>query len=844
MTGSGQGRRRALRWVLAVAAILVLVPLGGFVVLWARFDPNAYKPEIEAAVRRATGRELTIGGPLHLRLALAPTVAAEDVALANLPGGSRPRMLTLRRVEASVALLPLLSGRVVIDSLTLVGPDLLLERDAAGRGNWQFTPASAGGAATGGAASPAPAPNAPASPAKETVAIRSVRLQDGRIAWRDLAGQTGLVSIASALAEARNEAAPLHLSVEGETNGLRFTLDGESGPLIRFNQQAGPAEAWPVRLSAGAAGARLDVSGNIADPIHVRGYDLRVALLAPDFGALASLAHGLVLPALHDLRFSAHLVDAAGDKGGLSRPALSDLTLHVGASDLAATAPGLAIAKADIVAPAPGQPARVEATGTMRGAPLHLAGTVGLPAPGGGAAPLPVDLHAESAGATLSARGTVPPDAAAGGLDLAVAARVPDLAALSAFAGRGLPALTGIALDTHVAAPGGVRQGVTLQGLRLTTAQGDLGGDLTLGAASPLSVRGTLVSNRLDLDALRTAARATPARPAGAKPAAAPGPTAPPVPALPAPRPASSRFVIPDTPLPFDALRAGNADLTLRAGTIIQGGATYHDLATHLLLQDRRLRLDPFAAVAPEGRVDGQLAVDAARTPPAVSLTLHSPGLALGPLLAGRPGAISGTAQLDTALNGAGRTPHELAAGLGGHFGLSLVNGQVENQVLAAYAGEVVRAAGIPLPVTGESRIRCFLLRIDFAGGEGTVRQLALDAGPLTLQGEGGINLAAESLALHVRPVLRVGHTSVQVPVRVGGTLRAPAAALDAMGAAGRVGIIIGGLKGAAPPDVCGGTAAATAQTPALPAIPGLPGAPGVPAKPPKPMDLLRRFLQ
>ncbi len=49
-------------------------------------------------------------------------------------------MATLQRLEAQVALLPLLQRRLEIDRLVLVRPDILLETDAQGRPNWRFVP--------------------------------------------------------------------------------------------------------------------------------------------------------------------------------------------------------------------------------------------------------------------------------------------------------------------------------------------------------------------------------------------------------------------------------------------------------------------------------------------------------------------------------------------------------------------------------------------------------------------------------------------------------------------------------------------------------------------------------
>ena len=105
-------RRRWLRWVLGAFLLLVLLPLAGAGVFLATFDPAAQKPRIEAAVEAATGRTLTLAGPIGIKLALVPTVTLEDVALANMPGGSRPEMARIRRVEVELALLPLLSRQV------------------------------------------------------------------------------------------------------------------------------------------------------------------------------------------------------------------------------------------------------------------------------------------------------------------------------------------------------------------------------------------------------------------------------------------------------------------------------------------------------------------------------------------------------------------------------------------------------------------------------------------------------------------------------------------------------------------------------------------------------------
>ena len=52
-------------------------------------------------------------------------------------------MAIVKRIDVGIALVPLLSGKVDIRGLTLIEPDVLLETNAKGTGNWEFdTPKS------------------------------------------------------------------------------------------------------------------------------------------------------------------------------------------------------------------------------------------------------------------------------------------------------------------------------------------------------------------------------------------------------------------------------------------------------------------------------------------------------------------------------------------------------------------------------------------------------------------------------------------------------------------------------------------------------------------------------
>lgn len=117
----------------------LLFVLASVVIAPSFMDWNARLPQIAAQVKKATGRDLTIDGTLDVRLIPSPMVTAHGVKLGNVKGGIAKYMVSLDAVEVRVALLPLLSGEVQVERISLVNPVVNLEVDDSGRTNLEFT---------------------------------------------------------------------------------------------------------------------------------------------------------------------------------------------------------------------------------------------------------------------------------------------------------------------------------------------------------------------------------------------------------------------------------------------------------------------------------------------------------------------------------------------------------------------------------------------------------------------------------------------------------------------------------------------------------------------------------
>jgi len=125
---------------------MLLVLLGVGIAL-STLDLNAFVAPVLARIKVVTGREVTVGGRVSLRIGFRPKVVAHDVRLANAPWAKAPYFVTAKELELQLALLPLLRRDFELVRLNIVEPVVALETSKDGKGNWELEPVA--GAAGG-----------------------------------------------------------------------------------------------------------------------------------------------------------------------------------------------------------------------------------------------------------------------------------------------------------------------------------------------------------------------------------------------------------------------------------------------------------------------------------------------------------------------------------------------------------------------------------------------------------------------------------------------------------------------------------------------------------------------
>lgn len=217
--------------VIVLAAVVVLALLLAALPLLVNVD--RFRPQVEAQLKSALGRDVAIG-KLSLS-AFAGHVTATDLAISDDPAFSRDPFITAKEIEISASLMPLLSGRLEVSSITLVEPVVTLIHSP--QGKWNFS-SLANTPEPGAKKKPSAAPN---------VSVGELNIKDGRITVIRQLGRKKAPSLytdVNVTAKNVSLVSKMPFQVSATTPGAgRLSVEGTAGALNREDAAKTPLDA-------------------------------------------------------------------------------------------------------------------------------------------------------------------------------------------------------------------------------------------------------------------------------------------------------------------------------------------------------------------------------------------------------------------------------------------------------------------------------------------------------------------------------------------------------------------------------------------------------------------------
>jgi AsmA family protein len=306
--------RRAFKIIgWSLGALVLLVGLGG-VAAYVFVTSDYVREQIENRAGTASGRKTKIAR-ISIDWGWTSRVHLEDVEVANADWGKAEHMFKAQQIEFDVRVWPLLHGDFVLPQVTLIKPEIYLERNAQEELNWsaQQSPVAS-----------RTAKQAQPEHRHQTPLIGRLEIKDGRAGYADTKRKLeldGTVQTATGQASAAPQAElSLRGRLEGQPLSVRFV--GGSGLMLRETDTP-----YPIDIDVTYGATRLTIQGSLEDPFQYKGANIQLSLTGQDLSDIYPLL-GIPGPPTPPYRITGKL----HREPGIWR--VADMVLHTGDSDL------------------------------------------------------------------------------------------------------------------------------------------------------------------------------------------------------------------------------------------------------------------------------------------------------------------------------------------------------------------------------------------------------------------------------------------------------------------------------------------------------------------------------
>ncbi len=736
-----------MRWkrVLGIGFFLIVAFSVAIYVVLETFDYNKLKPQVAAMVKKATGRDLHLGGEVDFAIGIPPSLVVTDAALANASWGSQPLMLKIDRLYAQVQLWPLLFRDVNLKHIGLEGVRVLHETNSEGQGNWNFA-----------SSDQSVKREEPADPIK--LDIDNIRIEKLQFTFRN--GQTGSAKQFSLarLNLAKQHAGDLQtIDLQTDYNDQPIVITGTTGLIDLLLAH----RSFPMALSGKVANANIAIDGAIDDVLSFKGVDLKLNVSGQDLSKIGSII-GEKLPATDNYAVQGQLTGSAKAlslkeaHGSANRNSLN-LTVNGQIKNL------LAFSGVDLKVKGSGKDLAEIGTiidqtlprtdqFTVQARLIGSKKTLSVQGAQGTAKRDSLDLSLSGGLAALPALKDI---------NFEVKASGKELAEIGPLVGTKLPDLGPFDMRGKLA---GSARALTFSNFSAVIDKSDFKGQGKVEFHQKPKIAMRLESSVVDFTPLMLYLEND------KKP-------------LPTAANEGKRRLFPDTPLRFDNLQKVNADIVLSAENIHAKDARFHFGHLSVKIEDHDFNIDKFEAKYKETKISGNLHIKNG-TPPVISTAVMVQDFDLGGLLKETGVSDQVRANIDIAahLNSEGDSIRNLMAHLDGSIGAVMGEGYLTKylDMLSVNLTEKVMSFWGEQNREQAEQIKCAVVQFDIKDGVATSEAFVFDSQILILTGEGETNLGTEQVDFLLVPQpKKPGILQLPVKLKVDGTIMEPKVKAD-----------------------------------------------------------------
>jgi AsmA protein len=243
-----------MRWIVRIVSglFMLVVVLVGLIYL----VPATKVADVAAAqFFKATGREMTVEGSVRPTLWPVLGVKTGLVQISNAGWSREGPLLRADALAIGVDMAALIGGDIKIAKIEAIRPQIILERNSEGLGNWEIALAPTN-TSTGTNSTSA----APTAAQQSVITLDQAVIEDGSILFLDHASGTRL-DLRNISAEARlpDFSGPATLALSAVKDGVNIVLDGRVAAFDAFAAGA----VTGVTLTANIGGSQIAYDGRM-----------------------------------------------------------------------------------------------------------------------------------------------------------------------------------------------------------------------------------------------------------------------------------------------------------------------------------------------------------------------------------------------------------------------------------------------------------------------------------------------------------------------------------------------------------------------------------------------------
>lgn len=772
------------RWIKniskALAILIVLLIVGVTILTFAGItvDIGRFRTPVEKSIEAALGRDIEIDGPAYLTFSNWPSIAIDDVKVANVPGGAAPYLLNAGVVRLEVGLFQLLSGEIEIGEITAENISLNLESDRQGIGNWVFQDRDQKKKDKEQQQKEKQHDSTdseqPGSKEKKKLisftGLNELSLKNIAVNYHDQALNKSFSFQLDSLVGQAPAQEPMKMDMTGHIQEYTYDLSLTGGALEDLQNKDEP---WSFEV----AGDVIDREVNARGRMQLRGeepeMELAFAVKSVDVGAVMETL-GLVEGMQASLGDMAIELSLSGDS---LRELLENSTMLFKVNDadwnIAVPNSEATIDIADMsgnVLVEKGNAVTMKMDGKLKGVPVKLFIT-GAPAveylSKPDSIPLTIDAHFLDSQVSFASTVKLPVTERDMSMGLKVQSR--QLDKFNDLLQLELPPVGPVLLDTELKI---TKAGYAMPKLRLSVGRSNLNGRMNLAMSAAKPVLNIELSSDLirlqDFDSLNKKQKKTDAtgeegdKQAGAESAKEKAEDV--VKSV-----ASERRSL----ISYEVLNALDAEIKVEASQV---KADAEDLGAGLLqvsLKDALLAVEPLRVDLPGGSL--QMNMDYALSPDEVSLNFKADikEFDIATLIRrSKPGSdMGGTFTLDAELHSTSPDPPSIMKHANGHIDFSLVPKNFASGVIDLWAVNLLSAIMDKSTEKDESEINCVVVRFAIKDGLMSEKAIYLDTTKMRIAGKADINFVEEEIDIKMAPKAKNPEFfSVAIPIKLKGS--------------------------------------------------------------------------